>query len=359
MTDSDVPECGAVTADRGEWSVGRGASTDSNAPRSTPNSPRHLQESRWERYLYVLLMCGLVALFAAHWYAHWVPAHTGVDQNGYLVGGKMIAAHLSMRLAPMQPASGRFDPHQFVGRMWVGADFGTEQEAYYPKYPIDLPALYAAALWIGGERWGVELAYLISPVAMTLAVIATFLLIRLVAGSIWAFCGTSVFATSTVVMSLTNNPNSHATAVCAAAWGMYLLLRWWQSGSVWRALFAGLLLGYTCTIRYTEGLLGLPLLVVVLLSARWTSKRWWFESFWAIGGWIIPIGLLVAYNYTAMGRITGYDGTNESIGFRWEYAADNWGPAIRQLSTFALFAIFPFSMIGMVVMLVRNWRLGL
>jgi hypothetical protein len=304
-------------------------------------------------------MIGLVGLFTAHWLAHWVPVHPGVDQNGYLVGGKMIAENLSMRLAPLQMPSTRFDPHQFVGRMWVGADFGTEQEAYYPKYPIGLPALYASALWMGGERWGIDLAYLVSPVAMTLAVIATFLLIRLVAGSFWAFCGTGVFATSTVVMSLTNNPNSHATAICAAAWGMYLLLRWWQAGSVWRALFAGLLLGYTCTIRYTEGLLGLPLLVVVLLSARWTSRRWWLESFWAIGGWMIPIGLLVAYNYAAMGRVTGYDGTNESSGFSLEYAADNWGPAIRQLSTFALFLIFPFSMIGLAVMLVRNWRLGL
>jgi hypothetical protein len=320
--------------------------------------PRIAAESRLQRACYVLLALGLVGLFTLHWYSHWVAAHPGVDQNGYLVGGKMLAENLSMRLSPTEPGTNRFDPHQFVGRMWVGADFGTVQERYYPKYPIGLPALYAVALWIGGERWGLELAYLISPLAMTLSVAATFLLVRLVAGSFWAFCGAAVYASSTVVMSLTTNPNSHATAVCAAAWGMYLLLRWWQTGTVWRAVCAGLLLGYTCTIRYTEGLLGLPLLLVVLLSARWWQKRWWLEAFWALAGWAIPIGLMVAYNYAAMGRITGYDGTNESVGFRWEYAADNWEPAVRQLSTIALFLIFPFSVIGLIVMVVRRWRMG-
>ena len=74
-------------------------------------------------------------------------------------------------------------------------------------------------------------------------------------------------------MGLTTNPNSHATAVCCATWGMYLLIRWWQlreRGVVvqqrWRPLGAGLLLGYAATIRYSEATLLLPLMLVAIFN---------------------------------------------------------------------------------------------
>lgn len=316
-------------------------------------------ERPWERWWYGLLAMLVVAGFAFTHSAYWVPAHPGVDQNGYLVGGKMLSEHLSMRLQPTRPGSRAFDPHQFVGRMWVGADLGTDLERYYPKYPIGLPALYTVALWMGGENRGPTLAYWISPLAMTLAVAAMYLLLKQVTTSFWSFCGQLVFATSPVVMSLTTNPNSHATATCFAAWGMYLLLRWWRRGGAWRALLAGFLLGYTCTIRYTEGLLLAPLALVVILNLRWRHARSWLESLWALVGWIIPVGLLVSYNWFSMGRITGYDGTNESIGFSVEYALDNWDSMIRQLGSIALFFVLPFSLIGLAAMLWRSWRVGI
>jgi 4-amino-4-deoxy-L-arabinose transferase-like glycosyltransferase len=189
---------------------------------------------------------------------------------------------------------------------------------------------------------------------MTLAVLATYLLVLQLARPFWALCGMIVFASSPVVMGLATNPNSHATAVCFAAWGMYLLLRWWRGGGVWRGVLAGFLLGSTCTIRYTEGLLVIPLLLVVAFN--W---RRWKECIGAIAGWATPIALLVSYNLAAMGRITGYDGTNESIGFALQYALDNWDATIRQLGSIALYCIFPFSVVGLAAMLWRNWRAGL
>ncbi len=325
----------------------------------TPTPAHPMGESLWERRIFAALAMLLVVGFFFLNRAYHVPAYHGTDQNGYLVGGRMLAENLTMRLSPTRPGSREFDPHQFVGRMWVGADLGTPQERYYPKYPIGYPALIAVSLWIGGDTWGPIIAYWINPLAMTLAVAGTFLLVRLVAGSFWAFCGTAVFATSPVVMGLTTNPNSHATAVCFAVWGMYLLIRWWQAGSVWQALAAGFLLGYTTTIRYTEGLLILPLLLVVAMNLRWRDKRSWLETFWALAGWAIPVAALVSYNLAAMGRITGYDGTNESIGFSWQFAADNWETMLRHLGTVALYCVFPFSVIGLVAMLWRSWRVGL
>ncbi|WP_428936747.1 hypothetical protein [Fontivita pretiosa] len=330
---------------------------------------------RWfHTSLAVLLVIGFFVISTIYW----VPAHPGVDQNGYLVGGRMLAENLTMRLIPTRPgtASTEFDPHQFVGRMWVGADFGTPQERYYPKYPIGLPALVAAALWVGGQRWGPLLAYWINPVAMSLAVLATFLLLRLFVRSLWAFCAAAVFAFSPVIGGCTTNPNSHATATCAVAWGMYLLLNWWQghgagqqaqgrtdrqrrSAIPWLLFGAGLLLGSAATIRYTEALLILPLLTVVLLKLQTRSWRSWGESAWALFGWLIPVALLLSYNLASMGRLTGYDGTNESIGFSLQYAQDNWETTIRQLGSVALYFVFPFSLIGLLAMLSRSWRLGL
>ena len=65
----------------------------------------------------------------------WVPAHGGVDQNGYLVGGKQLALTGSMALRPRSPVDGTIDPFQFVGKMWVAADLGTPNDAITPNIP--------------------------------------------------------------------------------------------------------------------------------------------------------------------------------------------------------------------------------
>jgi hypothetical protein len=316
-------------------------------------------DGRCEWWTYTIAAGLLVIGFFIAQSVYWVPAHPGVDQNGYLVGGRMLAENLSMHQTPRRAGSNQFDPNQFVGRMWVGADLGTPQERYYPKYPIGLPLLVAIALWIGGEAHGPIFAYWINPIAMSLAVLATFMLIRQITRSFWAFCGAILFATSPLVFGLTNNPNSHATSVCFATWGMYLLIRWWKAGGRWRAVCAGLLLGYVGTIRYSEGLLILPILAVIAIKFNWRDRRGWIESFYALLGWLIPIGILASYNYLAMGRLTGYDGTNESLGFSLAYAADNWETMLRQLASFAMTFVFPFAVIGLITMLWRNWRMGL
>jgi hypothetical protein len=234
----------------------------------------------------------LIGFFAFH-HTYWVPANGGVDQNGYFVGGKEYARHWSPRQTLVNPYTGQLDPYLFVGTMWIGADLGTPAERYYPKYPLGLPMLVAAALKIGGPHYGPMLAYWIDPLAMTIAVGATFLLVRLVAGSFAGLLGMLIFATSPVTLGLTNEANSHAGAVCCAAVGMLLLLYWWRKtpgkefsvlsaqGSVdpssprtehrapstehsfqahsWLdyllPLAAGLFLGYAATIRYTEATL--------------------------------------------------------------------------------------------------------
>src|SRR5690606_22027777 len=121
---------------------------------------------------------------------------------------------------------------------------------------------------------GQTFVYLVSPVTMVLALAGTFFLVRLVVPSFYALLGTIILATSPVTLWSVNNPNSHAATLACVVWGMYLLVRWWQTGGVWRARGAGFLLGYAVTIRYTEGLLILPLMMVAIdrLLSAWTLR---------------------------------------------------------------------------------------
>ena len=229
---------------------------------------------RWKRWLYAAVALGLVAALFYMAFLYRVPSHPGVDQNGYLFGGKQFADTLTMKFQPTRitrAAAGEaaFDPHQFVGRMWVGADAGTPAERFYPKYPLGLPFLYAVSLWIGGRVHGVDIAYWISPVAMALAVLGTYLLARRFMGPFFSLMAMIVFATSPTTETYVNNPNSHAATVCCVVWGMFLLIRWWQRGGTLTGFAGGFLLGYAATIRYTEGTLIFPLLWVVLMTRPW------------------------------------------------------------------------------------------
>lgn len=305
-------------------------------------SPRR----RWVCLLAAMLVIGAFFLASRTW---WVPAHPGVDQNGYLVGGKMLAETGSMALRPRHPGTGAVDPFQFVGRMWVGVDLGTAQERYYPKYPVGLPLIYAGAIKVGGAAQGVPLAYMVSPIGAVLGLIATFLLGRMLVGSIPSLFALLVVACSPAMLQLVNNPNSHAASFAFVMWGMYLGLRWWQVGGWWRALVGAFLAGCAVSIRYTEGLLVLPLAVAAIsrLSAgRYRDRRAWGGAIVLAAGWLLPVVALLAHNKHEMGVWTGYGPTNESTGFAWAYFAENWDTLLRTLFQSGLMLLFPMAVGG-------------
>ena len=188
---------------------------------------------------------------------------------------------------------------------------------------------------------------MVNPIAMTLALVGVFLLARLMLGSFFALLATLLIATSPVCIGLTNTPSSHATAICLVAWGFYLLFRWWQSNGTARAIFAGLLIGSAVTIRYTEGMLIVPVLMVGLMNLR-------KQSIWLIAGWAMPVAILASYNWFSMHHLTGYDTTNESTGFTWGKFQDNWEIMLRELYNTGLFFTLPFTLFG--ALLLPKWN---
>ena len=319
-----------------------------------PNLPG---EGKVKRFTFLAIAVGIAIGFFVASHGYWVNVHTGVDQNGYLVGGKQFAANLSMMQSPRKPGDpNAFDPHAFIANMWVTA--ANNPHDFYPKYPLGLPLIYAICLWVGGSL-GTTLCYLISPVAMTIAVLGVFVIVRQFAGSFGAILAMLVFATSPTMAYLVNNPNSHATTVLCVVWGMICVLHWWRRGGRAFAFIGGLLVGYAATIRYTEGALILPLLWAAVVRLNWRSRCGaWLESALLLVGWAIPVVLLLTYNLVALGTWTGYDATHESFGFSWTFFHDNWNTLLEQMNMNGLFMIFSIAVVGLIAMFWWNWRIA-
>jgi MFS family permease len=303
---------------------------------------------RWTWVAVALVFCGLYA-FALR--TLWAPADGGIDQNAYLVGGRMIASHFTTRYDLP-------DPFAYVGGMFDRSVKGN----FYPKYPFGLPLLYAICFWTLGSARAMTAAFLVSPISAVVAVLGMFFLARLIAGSFAGVMAAILLATSQVTLELANNPNSHASCMAFIVWGMYVLIRWWQTGALWRGILGGFLIGYAGTIRYSEGLLVLPIAVACASRLRWKDWRSYLRC--AVPGlaWLVPIATLLIYNKLSLGDWTGYDSTNESqvgAAFTWSKFASTWEEMLRTLHDMGLFFVLPLGVAGLAMLFRRSWRLAL
>lgn len=327
-------------------------------------------EPMWHRLLFLGLTLVFTAAYFVALYLVTAPAHLGIDQNGYLVGGRLLAEQGDMALHLT-------NPFQFVGGMFVGVDDpATGAIAYWPKYPAGLPLLYAACFWImptdAGAVW---LAHYVSPIAAALSVLGMFFLGRFAGGSFLGLLAAIALAGSQMLLGLGTNPNSHAAALCFVVWGFVALLAWWRSGRMLFGIAAGLCIGYAFTIRYTEGLLGLPLGIACL--SAWTARRPVISGLRVIVpivAWGVPVAGLLAWNKWKMGLWTGYGATSESAGlsfktffqieersgaFNLGNFLDNWQTMAEQLNDGGLFFLVPIGVLGVLALLARRFQLGL
>ncbi|PYQ56137.1 MAG: hypothetical protein DMF53_26395 [Acidobacteria bacterium] len=297
------------------------------------------------RRLFLVLALAAAALFFLVTHHYWVPADSNLDENAYLISGKLLARTGSPGFAPP-------DPYSLVGMMWITTPSGR----CYPKYPLGQTLLVAAAVKAGGLR----AAFWISPVLMTLGLLGVFLLVREAVGSFAGLLAMLAMATSPVLLAETNDPDSHGAVVFFTTWGMLLLLRWWRTGKLRHAALAGLLLGLSAITRYTEGLLLLPLGIVALLALGrpWDRRRLAGAAALA-AGWLLPVGLQTAFNLRVFHRLTGYGATNESTAFGLGHLARHAGLVLRQLFFLGLPLLFPLAVLGLALLAWRERRLGL
>src|SRR5438128_1908289 len=114
----------------------------------TSSSPAHIDqvlsnsasETTRKRMICLLIALAFTAGYCFFLFSFLAPApgRFGVDENAYLVGGRMIAQHGTTGFKPS-------DDYQFIGAMWLRTPNGW----YYPKYPFGTSLLYAAPVALG------------------------------------------------------------------------------------------------------------------------------------------------------------------------------------------------------------------
>ena len=297
----------------------------------------------------------------------WSPAHAGADQNGYLMGGKLLAEHGVPGILPP-------DGYRHVGGMFVQ----TADGRVFPKYPAGLPLLVAICLWTGKlfhvADGGVAWAFLISPIATALAMAGTGAMMRRLAGDFAGILAALLLGFSQLTLAMANNPNSHAPALACVAVGMAALLAWWETDRHWLGVIGGFAIGYACTIRYTEGLLVLPLAwaVACRIATTLSTKRGLAQPhpplkrtialhLIPLFTWSIPVLALLVSNRIWMGHWTGYDVTRESTAFNGSLDQAELNHLItlgNELFHDVAYFIAPVALLGLLALLTTRPRIG-
>ena len=285
----------------------------------------------------VALSCALMA-------GYYVPAFDGVDENGYILTAK--------RLALTGDGTKHTDhPLEHVSENVVQVDEGL----FYAKYPLGYPWLCALAYRLGGP----SATFLVNPVLAVLSVIGMFLLGRSLINDWGGALAAILLATNPLQNFYGLSALSHTGAVCFAIWGMFFLWRWTQDGGWLNAALAGALTAYTCTIRYTEALLFLP------VAAMFFWRRNFRDALVMAGAAALVIAPLAIHHWLAFGAPwrTGYALCGESTGFSWDWFKKNWWLMITRLNSPGLTLIFPIGLIGLAwldrkrAVLLSSWAL--
>ena len=293
----------------------------------------------------------IVALFCALLSGYHVASYDGTDENGYLITAKSLAT---------KGDSGTVldDPNEFVSGNYVLADNGK----YYGKYPLGYPALCVLAYKLGGPT----AVFLVNPILAALAVLGTFLLGRAMMGEFAGALAAILLATNPLHAYFANSALSHSGSICFAVWGMFFLWRWRESGGKWNAFLAGALSAYASTVRYTDGLLILPILAMVAwrylkVETPADLEPVAQEFILMIVAAIIAVTPLLIHHWRAFGApwVTGYSLCGESTGFGWKFFKENWWLMLTRMDAGGLILLFPLGLVGLAYLATHDAKRGL
>jgi hypothetical protein len=258
----------------------------------------------------------------------WSPAYYyGVDENGYFMPAESLAhgGAGSKTIA---------DPLLFVGENMVE----TAPGKFYSKYPIGYPAALAAAERIGGS----SAPFIVNPAMAVLTAVGAFWLALDLFGVIAALLTQAAVGFAPLTFYYGVRPMSHAADACLAVWCMLLAWRWYRYGKWGAAVGAGACLAAAIGVRYSEVILALPVVALMLLgflrsrrsspaaetsnapslpiadrTTRVPLRRWVMQSLTLIATAaivLIPLLIYLTHAFGAPWR-TGYSLTDESTAF--------------------------------------------
>ncbi len=292
----------------------------------------------------------VVALFAVLIAAHFAPAITEPDDNGYFAQATRWVRGGTTWFRSASDA-------EYIGMHWLLDDKGTAAPAddiYVSRYPPGLPALIAVAYMAGGYK----AAMLVNPLLAIGSLVGFYFMARRLIPVGWALTGVVLLATNPTFIAHTLAGDAHMAVTFCLVWGTGLLLLWSKYDKLWQIFLAGLVLGCVPSIRYPDSLIALGVGAFVL--GYWKSKKNFpLHLGTAIAGALIPIVPLLVRNQLVLGGFwkTGYALTNEQTGFSFAYFKQHAIQYIQIIQGDGLGIVFALGLIGIAWMLcVRGTR---
>lgn len=295
---------------------------------------RSLRRNDWLAVACLFLLLIGYAIFLWHFYA---PAISHPDANGYWAQGTMIADTGRATFRPESPA-------QYIGMQWLVTDSGLHVSRYPPGLPM--------AIALIARLFGPEASVLLNPILAVLTLLGVFLLARMIAGAGWGTLAAAMLALNPVFNTHALNSISHMAVAALLVWGIYLLMRWAENGSLLRIFGAGLLLGCIPTVRYPEALFAAGVAVFIFWHRR-VRRRIWLSTLVAVVGALLPIIPLLIRNQVTFGAFwrTAYALTHEQTGFGWSYFQQHWLSYIQSLMSDGVGALLPLAVLGVALMI--------
>ncbi len=147
--------------------------------------------------------------------------------------------------------------------------------------------------------------------------------------------------------------------------------RWTESGGIGNAFLAGALSAYASTVRYTDGLLILPIVAMVLwryfrmetpADQRPVARKKVLREFAVMtAAAIMAVTPLLIHHWKAFGApwVTGYSLCGESTGFGWKFFKENWWLMLTRMDTGGLILLFPLGLVGLAYLATHDAKRGL
>jgi 4-amino-4-deoxy-L-arabinose transferase-like glycosyltransferase len=287
---------------------------------------------------YVGGLVAMLVLYALLIRAHWQPAILHPDANGYWAQASLLVETGRSWFKPESNA-------QYVGIHWLLTPDGK----YVSRYPVGFPAVVGLVYAVFG--W--QASVLVNPALALLTLVGVYAVAaRLLASPAWGLFAAVAVAINGAFTAHALTDIAHMPVAFCLVWGVYLLLRWSDTGRWGWAFAGGIVLGCIPGARYADSIIALGVLAFLLMHVR-TFPNIWKHYLAAVGGAAIPIVPLLVRNQLVFGAFwkTGYALTNEQTGFSREWFAEHAAAYLQLLQGNGMGILFGLGVIGFAWML--------
>ncbi|MBN3036666.1 MAG: glycosyltransferase family 39 protein [Bacteroidales bacterium] len=289
-----------------------------------------------------IIRYGVVLLTALHFtwlLSMYAPAISTPDAQGYYTQARIIARTGKTCLEPESVT-------QYIGPHWHHAGLNRYYTTFAPGFPLLMSLLYSISP---------ALIFLLNPLLASLILPGIFLAFRRSLGNGGALMAAFMVACLPFFNEHALFGDAHIAAAFFTIWSLAALQRYFETGSVWWALPAGLMAGFIPVIRYPEILLTIGIIVYALFTLH-KRKMHWLSAAAFFGGVVIPLAFLAVRNHSTFGAFwqTGYFLPPNRPLFGLQEAVNHFPQYVSLLMSEGVGPLFILGLTGMILALTSS-----